>query len=463
MARNAAVDDPLLRQIAEEMAALDREYAGREMPEEAKQAWNRLDARREELEIRNEAIRAFYDAGAIESTTDPFDPHAARAGRSSRTGIPVDNLRSRALAANDGAVFLPDEAREVMEKALRDDVDPDARLARATIALSDRTYLRAFAAWMNDPITGPQLWTSEERDAVRGVKIAERAMNLGTGSAGGFLVPYELDPQIIISSAGSVDPMREVARVDKTAVNEKRYVTSAGVTASWDAEAAEVSDDSPVLVQPTLQAYKGACFVPVSYELFEDSDIAQQVANLFADAKAQLEASAFTVGTGTGQPKGIITAVSAVGGSVIATGTNVLAQADLYTHQAALPARWRPRARWMMNLSIINGYRQLPQATGLNYSIVNDDGERPKALSWEIRENSNMDGTLSAAAADYTVLSGDFNQYAIVDRIGTTIEVIPHLLGPNRRPTAERGFYMHFRTGGDALIADAFRLTNHST
>lgn len=98
---------------------------------------------------------------------------------------------------------------------------------------------------------------------------------------------------------------------------------------------------------------------------------------------------------------------------MIATATNVLAQGDLYANQAALPARWRPRARWMMNLSIINGYRQLPQATGLNYSIINDDGPRPRALGWTVYENSSMDGSLGAGA-DYTVLSGDFRQYIIV-------------------------------------------------
>ena len=60
---------------------------------------------------------------------------------------------------------------------------------------------------------------------------------------------------------------------------------------------------------------------------------------------------------------GVITAVAAVaavGGSVISTASNVLAQGDLYANQAALPARWRPNAKLMMNLSIINGFRQLP-------------------------------------------------------------------------------------------------------
>ena len=72
----------------------------------------------------------------------------------------------------------------------------------------------------------------------------------------------------------------------------------------------------------------------------------------------------------------------------------------------------------MMNLSIINGYRQLPQATGLNYSVIDDTGPQPRALGWNVYENSSMDGSLSGGAADYLVLSGDFQQFAIVDRVG---------------------------------------------
>jgi HK97 family phage major capsid protein len=116
----------------------------------------------------------------------------------------------------------------------------------------------------------------------------------------------------------------------------------------------------------------------------------------------------------------------------------------------------------MANLTILNAFRQLPQATGLNYSIVNDDTTPPKMLGWPLYENSNMDGTLTASAADHALLSGDFNQYAIVDRLGTTIELLPMVVGASHRPTGQRGFYMWFRVGADVLIADAFRLTNWS-
>lgn len=376
---------------------------------------------------------------------------------------PNSEVRSMALTANDAAEFLPETAREYMERALRDDDDPDARLARFVVATSNRAYLRAFAQWMRDPVSGPHGWSPEERNAFRLVQRECRGMTIGSGGGGGFLVPYELDPSIIISSTGYVDPMRSVARVTTTAFNEKRFVTSTGVTSHWYAEAAEFSDDTPALLQPTIVCRKAGAFVPVSFELYEDSDIVQQIGAVFADSKAAEEARVFTLGNGTTEPKGIITALVAAGGStVIATASNVLATADLYNNQAALPARWRSNAAFMMNLSIMNGYRQLPQATGLNYSIINDDAT-PKALGWPVYENSNMDGALTGAAADYAVLSGDFNQFAIVDRVGTTLEVVQNLFGASGRPTGQRGFLMHWRVGSDVLVPDAFRLSNFNT
>jgi HK97 family phage major capsid protein len=439
-----------LRQLVDD---LDREHSGQLLTGEAKELWNEANAALEQFAAREDRIRELYAAGSFETTSDSFQ--VVRPGSVS--------LRSRALSANERARFLPEPVREHMERQIREDDDPNDAMAQATLALSDRAYFRAFAKVFNDPIGGGHEWTTDERNAVLKVRSFERSMSLGTGGAGGFLVPYELDPQILISGVGAVSPLRQIARVATTTQNEKRFVTSLGVTSTWTPEEQEQTDDSPALLQPTVTCKKGQAFVPVSYELFEDSDIAQQIGRLFADAKAVQEALGFTI-TQTNGPTGLITALVAAGGStVIATGTNVLAQGDLYANQAALPARWRPNAKWMMNLSILNGFRQLPQATGLNYSIVNDDGAIPKALGWEIYENSNMDSTLTGSAADYLVVSGDFQQFAIVDRWPASMELIPNLVGANRRPTGQRGFVYHFRTGSGVLIPDAFRLSNYST
>lgn len=390
------------------------------------------------------------------------DPWQASVPGLGSPGRPVE-LRARAITAVERCVGgMSDAAREYGIRALERDDDELGRLATFTIETSRAEYVSAFASWLRDPVSGHREWSGAEVDAVRRVRSLERAMALGTGAAGGFLLPYQLDPNIVISAAGSVDPMRSVSRVETTVLNEARFVTSAGVTASWDAEAVEVSDDSPTLAQPSITAFKGQAWVPVSFEVFEDSDISQQVGALFADAKAQLESNAFTLGTGTGQPKGVITAVSAVGGSVVTSAGSALTPADATANQNALPARWRPRARWMANLSVINQGRTTPLYTN-GPAMVSDATTPPRMLGWEVVENSAMDGTIAAGTTnDYVLLSGDFSNYIVVDRLGVSLDFVPVLVGANQRPTGQRGFLMHWRAGGDVVVGDAFRLTNYS-
>ena len=112
----------------------------------------------------------------------------------------------------------------------------------------DPAYLRAFAKLLGNPERGHLEWTAEECEAFRAVKAvqAERAMST-TDSAGGFLIPFQLDPSIILSGDGSTNPLRQMARVVQIAGDSWNGVTSEGVDAHWYAEAAEVSDDTPTL------------------------------------------------------------------------------------------------------------------------------------------------------------------------------------------------------------------------
>jgi HK97 family phage major capsid protein len=372
-------------------------------------------------------------------------------------------LRGRALAANDKTNTMPDASREYMAKELQNDPDPESKLARYVIATSDPDYMRAFSKWSADPIGGHREWDGRELAAFQKVQSEARAMSIGTPGSAGFLVPYALEPQINIVGLGSVNPMRDLGTVKPTAQDVTKVVTSLGVTASWDAEAAEVSDGSPTLLQPSLQAFKGQTFIPVSVELFDDSDLINQVAELFADAKAQLEATAFTLGNGTTAPEGVITGVSAVGGSVVISAGSSLALVDILATQHALPPRWRANATWTANLTMINAARQLPLfASGP--SIVDDTQTPPRMFGWQLVENSTMDGTIAGGTTnDYVLLAGDFKRgYQIRDRVGTQLELVATLFGASQRPTGQRGFHMFWRTAAKVTAPDAFRLLNYS-
>jgi HK97 family phage major capsid protein len=49
------------------------------------------------------------------------------------------------------------------------------------------------------------------------------------------------------------------------------------------------------------------------------------------------------------------------------------------------------------------------------------------------------------------------NAFAIVDRIGLSVELVPHVFGASQRPIGARGVYAYWRTGSGVLVANAAR------
>jgi HK97 family phage major capsid protein len=339
---------------------------------------------------------------------------------------------------------------------------------RWAAATGSEHYERAFAKKLADPDNGQLLWTREEADAwrdVANVQAEQRSMSL-TDNQGGYLVPLVIDPAIQLTSAGSTNPLRQISRVVQTVSDSWNGVTSAGVTAEWTAEAAEVADASPTLAQPTIPVYKGDAFVPFSFEVGGDAmNFMGELTKLLADGADQLTATAYTTGSGTGQPTGVISALAG-GASAVAPATpETLAAADIYAVQNALPPRFQPNASWNANLSIINTLRQMETSNGA-LKFPGLQSNPPNLLGRTMYENSNMDGTLNAAATEnnYPLLYGDFGQgFVIVDRIGSTLELVPHLFGSNRRPTGQRGALLWFRTGSNVVVANAFRMLSIPT
>lgn len=342
---------------------------------------------------------------------------------------------------------------------------------RWAAATGSEHYERAFAKKLADPDNGQLTWTAEEAEAwraVAAVQAEQRAMSL-TDTAGGFLVPLTLDPAVLLTSNGSINPLRQIARVVQTATDAWSGVTSAGVTAEWTAEAAEVADASPTLGSPSIPVFKGDCFVPFSFEVEGDAvNFLGELSKLLVDGAEQLNATAYTTGSGSGQPTGLITKLVASSGSVALIPPAVaetLGAADVYSVQNALPPRFQPNAQWCANLAIINALRQFETTNGaLKFPSLQDNP--PRLLSRAMNELSNMDGTINAAASEnnYPLVYGDFGAgMVIVDRIGSTLELVPHLFGASRRPTGQRGALLWFRTGSDVVIPNAFRLLSIPT
>jgi HK97 family phage major capsid protein len=244
------------------------------------------------------------------------------------------------------------------------------------------------------------------------------------------------------------------------------------VTAEWLGEGAPASDASPSYAGPEVDVHKAAAYIQASFEVMQDTNVVGQLGTLLADAKNRLESAAFAIGTGTGQPKGVVTAVAAVAGSIVdSAATSTYAVGDVYSLAAALPPRYRPNATWLMEYETILATRQFAQGPGYPQSAFWADlgmDNPAQLLGKPVRESSEMQASnaLSATsgASNYIAALGDFRNYLIVDRIGMTVQFEDLVKDPaTGRPNGQAGWFAHWRVGGDCLNADAFRLLDVKT
>jgi HK97 family phage major capsid protein len=368
-------------------------------------------------------------------------------------------LRARALAAVQYMPGASDAVRENATSILEHQDSADAKIARHTLITSSPAYLRAWSKMARN-----EKYTLTE-DEVRALQEAEqfRAMSL-TDSAGGYLVPFQLDPALIVTSAGSYSEVRSIARQVVATGDTWNGVSSAAINWSWDAEAAQVSDDSPTFAQPSIPVYKAAGFVPISFEALQDAaNVTETVGTLFSEGQSDLEATAFVTGSGSGQPTGIVTALTGTGAVVNAAADDTFALADVHTLQGALPARWRRNASWLANNLIYNKIRQFDTSGGGGFWANMNDGRPPRLLGRPAVEAEAMDGTIttSGAVANYAAIFGDFSNFVVATRVGMTVDFIPHLFSPsNNRPTGQSGWYAWYRVGSDSVNDNAFKMLN---
>lgn len=460
-------DETYFRSLTEEFTTVDNHRKRLERQAElakVRSAAERANGSNIRLERGNGPASPGFDESAIlepDSVSDrrfrnPWDLSEVRTFGVAPQAIQAE-LRSRALSAVERMPFANDTVREAATNLIERSDDEDSRLAKLALATSSPEYMQAFVA---------QVRSFGKADLDGDVRAAyTRAMSL-TDAAGGFLVPFQIDPTVILTANGSRNQIRQAARVVQTTGDVWRGISSAGVTGSWDAEAAEVSDDSPTFGQPEIPVYKGSVFVAASLEVAQDAQgLAGELASMIADEKDRMESEAFVTGSGTGQPTGIVTALDGTASEVAVSTAETFALADVYALDSALPARWRSNASWLAHRSIYNRIRQFDTNGGAGLWERLGNGQPPALLGRPALEAESMDSSWNAAASgdNFIAVYGDFRNYVIADRVGTTIEYIPHLFGANRRPTGQRGWYAYFRVGADSVNDNAFRMLNLAT
>ena len=373
----------------------------------------------------------------------------------------VHEARDKALRTLDdrnSAGHLKSDEKDEVERHVRTSTD----IARRILVTETEDYRNGFLKMISRP-NGFMYLTEEERQAM--VAFDEyRAMSEGTTTAGGFGIPVFIDPSIIMSAQGSGNPFLEIASSVDVNTNAWKGVSSAGVTWSFDAEGAEVSDDSPTLAQPTITVHVARGFIPYSVEVGQDyPSFASEMQTLLAEGYDELLVEKFTTGTGTGQPFGIQAVLAASAGNrvgVAASGTNFSA-GDPYKVWKAVPQRFRRRASWLMSVDVNNALRQLGTANVFHAYTVNIPTEWADTFFGKSAYESPYmpDTTTSTSATTSLAIVGDFRNYKIARRGGMAMEQIPHLFHTaNNLPSGQRGVFAYSRIGANVVVTNAFRL-----
>ena len=356
--------------------------------------------------------------------------------------------QARAYSAIEKMAGTNDHRREAMTNIIAENDNDRGDLSKLALRSSSPHYVSAFVKASKGRESE---FTAKERAAVEAV----RAMSL-TDSAGGYLVPFQLDPTVIITSDGSRNQIRQAARQVIATGDVWNGVSSGAVSWSWDAEGAEVSDDTTTFAQPTIPIYKAAGFVPISREALQDeANVAAEVGRLLAFGKDTLENTAFATGAGTTEPIGIVTALSGAGTLTATIGTFALA--DVYTLDGTPASRYAGNGSWLMNRGVVNLIRQFDTAGGAGLLARLGEGQPTQLLGRPLYEAEAMSSTISAG--EFIAVFGDFDNYVIADRIGVTVDFIPHLFHTTtNRPSGQSGWYASYRVGADSVNDSAFAL-----
>jgi len=373
-----------------------------------------------------------------------------------RTATPGE-VRDLALAhierkVNGHGPVSREDAQENAERIVRSVSGAD----RHVVAYGGATYESAFSKTMtgraNDLLP-------EERAAL----ASESA------SAGGYLVPTHLDPTVILTNSGISHPYRNISKTVTLGPgqdNSWQGVSSAGVTFSWDAELAEVSDDSPTFAQPTINVEKMQGFVQASNEAITDiAGLESLIMPLIYDGIDRLEGAAFSTGSGSGQPYGIFTALDANTNVELSNTTAAtLGAVDLYAAYKFPGIRFRSNASWVSHVLVQNTVRQLGTVDA-NFTVNIMAGGIPELFGRPYYEDTSApQGHVFTTAVENWLVFGDFSNYVIVDKIGTRMQYIPFLLNTsNNLPDDRVGWHVTKRLGADSVNDVAFVLLQDKT
>ncbi len=277
------------------------------------------------------------------------------------------------------------------------------------LTIKDDDKREAYAKWMIDCVQG------------------KAAMQEGTDSEGGYLVPIEYENEIMAYSLLSSFALADCRVWNMGTDNLKIPSELTKVSVAWTAEEAGITQTEPTFAEVDLVAKRLDGYSIASNEFLADeqSDIVSYLTGIFGEAIGQELDN--QVLTGTGDPvSGVMTA--AAGYSVV-LGSGSTTWADMIGDNfseviSKLPINRVRGAKWYLHRNVLHVVRTLKD-TANNY-IFQKMGEGRTPSIWEYPYLLSEEATGAEGASACAAVFGNMKHFAIGRRKGDwSLEVDP--------------------------------------
>lgn len=280
------------------------------------------------------------------------------------------------------------------------------------------------------------------------------ALQVGTKSEGGYLVPDEYE-HTLIEALEEQNIFRQLAHVISTSSGDRKIpVVASKGTAAWIDEEAAYPESDDSFGQVSIGAYKLATMIKVSEELLNDSvfDVPSYIAREFARRIGAAEEEAFFTGDGSGKPLGILAATGGAGTGVTAASATTLSFDEVMDLYYSLRAPYRRSSVFIMNDSTVKLLRKLKNGNGdYIWQPSVTAGTPDTILNRPVYTSSYMP---AAEAGAKSILFGDLGYYWVADREGRSFKRLNELYAT----TGQVGFLASQRVDGKLILPEAVKV-----
>jgi len=124
-----------------------------------------------------------------------------------------------------------------------------------------------------------------------------------------------------------------------------------------------------------------------------------------------------------------------------------------------LPERYRPRSTWFMDVTVESQLRT--GADGYGSRDLSSEGIGP-LLGKRVLLSDYAPAFSGTTGASNLAILGDFSRYVIAQRVGMSVEFIPHVFHSDGTPKGQRGWLAWARVGADSVDDNGFILLQNA-